>query len=296
MIIYYSRSNDVNDSEMGCHLETLCNNLPFQKGKHVTLTQHDRDRKDYNPELLNQADLVVVGLSDLDDGSCNIGKGCYDEIERAHDNNIPVIVFLKDDDTDKVFIQKLEVGDYDCDDGDDWICYGSVNLYDELISVMDHVGVGSNLDCDTGVQQVMHDIFGIEKYRELFESDDVEVYDMTTPLKNGDTVIVISSTKFDFGEHKKAADDNLYGTVSNPCAEDDGSVCVHVENIPDHGFGVCFYERADLALIESVVVEELPGTEDLVEEPKIDPYTFGKKVHDDILGDSESDDELLLLG
>jgi len=81
----------VDDSVMDVHIETLLNKLiPEHLRSNVNLTRHDRNSS-YNPQLVEDADLVLVGVPD----TYWIGKGCYEEIKTAIDNDIPVLAIFE---------------------------------------------------------------------------------------------------------------------------------------------------------------------------------------------------------
>lgn len=116
MNIYYSRSNNVDDSVLNIHIANFIDNLPQEARSRINLTKHTRG-SEYNPQLVDRADLVIVGIAR--DGF--VGKGCFTEISRAYKKEIPVLFFREDNE----FFQTLE--DFDADhsdaDSEDWRNY-----------------------------------------------------------------------------------------------------------------------------------------------------------------------------
>jgi len=120
MNIYYSRSNEVKDSEMGSLLEVLCNNIYNCDGIHeVKFTQHEQNST-YNPELLANADIVIVGVRDMDYDEPDIAKGCYSEIMNAFMLNKPVFVLLDCGDNDDPYLQQIRAVDVNLQDVECW--------------------------------------------------------------------------------------------------------------------------------------------------------------------------------
>lgn len=93
MNIYYSRSNDVKDELIDPHIQNFINRLPPYFKEKVNLTRHEKNTNSYNPELLKEADLIIVGVTNR---YHYIGKGCYEEIFRATELNIPVLFIVPD--------------------------------------------------------------------------------------------------------------------------------------------------------------------------------------------------------
>ena len=97
MKIYYSRSNEVDDKEFGVHLDTFLKAIGRVYTDKITITQHNRKLKTYKPELVEQADIVVVGTTgNIEDNVPSIAKGCYSEIMRAIELGIPVFGLSKE--------------------------------------------------------------------------------------------------------------------------------------------------------------------------------------------------------
>lgn len=83
------------DDDVLPHLKTLIDSIE-SCGFKVKLTMHDRTRSSYDANILAEADLVIVGTSDLDNSTPNIGKGVHDEIWRAcFDLDIPVGILTR---------------------------------------------------------------------------------------------------------------------------------------------------------------------------------------------------------
>lgn len=130
MKIYYSRSNDVDDSEMNVHIGTFIQNLPNDLRSNITLLKHDREEA-YDSQKVSSADLVIVGLKDMSDES-RVGKGCYSEVQSALRFNIPVLVFTKTNGNNpQVLFQNIKLDDVRLhNEGEDWKQYGYFHLYD----------------------------------------------------------------------------------------------------------------------------------------------------------------------
>lgn len=132
--IYYSRSNGVNDSEMGIHLQDFIEHLPAKIRKNIILTRHQRGKM-YDSTPLEEADLVIVGTKNFlkPYDVTSIGKGCFSEIEKAEENDIPVLLITKDLKTDKVFLQKItgaDVTELDEDDDDtSWANFAEITHF-----------------------------------------------------------------------------------------------------------------------------------------------------------------------
>lgn len=131
MVIYYTRSKEVDDSVMNVHLDNFVQSLPQEIRATLTLTKYERGTT-YNPQLVLDADLVIVGLRD--DENEVIGKGVYDECKRALEACKQVLVVRKENDSDgDIFLQEIHVEDLDIvDDGADWKEYAEISLYDSL--------------------------------------------------------------------------------------------------------------------------------------------------------------------
>jgi hypothetical protein len=128
MVIYYTRSNGVDDSVMNIHLDNFVQSLPQEIRTTLTLTKHERGTT-YNPQLVERADLVIVGLRDDEDEV--IGKGVYEECIRALQLGRQVLVVRKEDnDNGQIFLQEIREQDLDTlDDGIDWKKYAYISLY-----------------------------------------------------------------------------------------------------------------------------------------------------------------------
>lgn len=133
--IYYSRSNNVNDFDAGVHIETLIRNLPIGMDK-IELSRHTRGGI-YDRKLLDDADLVIVVANAEKDTSMYIGKGCYSEIQRATENDIPIFLIVKDLKTKKMFVQKITFDDIEEHDTDDWEKYGEIFYYNNIYDCPD---------------------------------------------------------------------------------------------------------------------------------------------------------------
>jgi hypothetical protein len=136
MKIYYSRSNDVEDTLTLPHIYAFIEALKkITNVKDVSLTYHTRNSS-YKPQLLEESDLVIVGFPDMDINSY-IGKGCATEIKNALDRNIPVYTVSYGDISDEILIEKItsaeDVVEYNLDNytrnSQVAISSGSINLY-----------------------------------------------------------------------------------------------------------------------------------------------------------------------
>lgn len=127
MKIYYSRSNNVDDSAMDVHIGTFIQNLPEELRSTVELTKYRRGST-YSPQQLDEADLVLVGMPNMNDTSY-IGKGCHSEIERAFKANKPVLVITQSRNSDEGGIaQTFSIGDVEILHRD-FQDYARINLY-----------------------------------------------------------------------------------------------------------------------------------------------------------------------
>ena len=129
MNIYYSRSNNVNDSEMNVYIDAFIENLPDHLRKVINVTNHDRG-SEYNSQLLEKADLVIVGMPDCNPNAY-IGKGCGTEIEKAFELDIPVLVITADQtiDSEMFMMQSISPEDILCRNPGDYFKYMPLNLY-----------------------------------------------------------------------------------------------------------------------------------------------------------------------
>lgn len=127
MNIYYSRSNNVDDSVMNVHIGTFIQNLPEQLRSQVTLTKYERGTT-YDPQLLHKADLVIVGMPELDP-EAYLGKGCFTEVETALKEHKPVLIISKDrSEPDRIMMQTMLRSDLNtC--GNNSVNYGKFYLY-----------------------------------------------------------------------------------------------------------------------------------------------------------------------
>lgn len=129
MVIHYSRSNGVDDSVMNIHLDNFVQSLPVEIRSNLTLTKHERGTT-YNPQLVLNADLVIVGLRDDEDAV--VGRGVHDECMHALETGKYVLVVRQEDNDDgQIFLQEIREQDLDIlDDGAKWEKYASISLFD----------------------------------------------------------------------------------------------------------------------------------------------------------------------
>lgn len=156
MNIYFSRSNDVQDRLLNAELGDFCQNLPISLGE-INITKHDRDQK-YNPLHLKRADLVIVGITNE---SKTIGKGCFEEIKKAQDMNIPILYLITDKDDNAFFTNLsggLQEGGYD--KGDSMVHYAHLETllwsdwhHDETLS---HYIEAGNEEIDLNQDYTFH--------------------------------------------------------------------------------------------------------------------------------------------
>ena len=158
MKIYYSRSNEVMDSNINPHLIALTNIISQELGGcPITLTKHSRG-KDYNPQLVTDADIVIVGTTELDPNN-GIAKGCYTEIMLAYKHDIPVFAFVEEDEG-LVFLHQV-LGDPDRTDisienEKCWqIGHAELNLYGDFSDVEESK---LRIACD------FHDIYSVRSF------------------------------------------------------------------------------------------------------------------------------------
>lgn len=112
------------------HLDTFIQNLPSDLRSNITLLKHNREGA-YDSQKVSSADLVIVGLKDMDDTS-KIGKGCYSEVHTALEFKIPILVFTKTKGSNpQVLFQNIKLEDVRINNGgEDWKRYGYFHLYD----------------------------------------------------------------------------------------------------------------------------------------------------------------------
>ena len=132
MNIYYSRSNEVDDSRVRPLIHEFISNFP-DNGKAVNLTEYKRGST-YNPELVENADMVIVGVS-KEAMHAPVAKGCFDEIKKALKLNKPVCVIgtFKENSS---FIQLITISDLTVNNVDNWktgygyiYCFQKNNTY-----------------------------------------------------------------------------------------------------------------------------------------------------------------------
>lgn len=148
MKIYYSRSNEVDDSKVLPHINSILDVIQKYTGKRPKLTMHKRGR-DYNPELVDEADFVIVGVDDMKSRTAEIAKGCYTEIIKARElsksvfvvhtkKNVTGIEWVAGRDcvlTNEAIWQKGYARINLCEKfTDDWTFRTSINNYDHLIN------------------------------------------------------------------------------------------------------------------------------------------------------------------
>ena len=192
MNIYYSRSNEVEDHKIDPLLEMFCQNLPNKARTELVLMKHRRGST-YDPDILDGADLVLVGVTDLDSSLPEIAKGCYSEILRALNLNIPVAVFFDDEELG-ICIQTITTPDIKVQDvGTYQLGYARLNIYDELESVIDENS--DHHGCDIKNPQFVEDflvqIYGLDKFNELFHP---EYNDIKQELSKREVAVVNGTT------------------------------------------------------------------------------------------------------
>jgi len=131
MKIYYSRSNEVDDSKVLPLITQLIENLPNYGEKVHKLTYH-KIGSTYKPELVDEADIIIVG-SINENGHIrrnSIAKGCFSELERAFNKNKPVLI-IKEDDHRIPFVQNILSSDISIKNKNNWgLGYGEICNYD----------------------------------------------------------------------------------------------------------------------------------------------------------------------
>ena len=186
MNIYYSRSNEVKDCRIDPLLEMFYQNLPNKK---VMLTKHKRGDS-YDPSLLDKADLVLVGTTDLQDTYPEIAKGCYSELHRAFEAGIPVAVFWEDGEHG-ICLQTVRDCDVETFNTDTYqLGYGHINLYDDLEDVCGDV-YGCRIVDPQHVEDFLVEIYGLDKFNELFHP---EYSDIKEDLSKPETAVVNGTT------------------------------------------------------------------------------------------------------
>lgn len=108
MQIYYARGNEVNDSKYESFIKSL--GLAYEEltDEDCKITQHNRLRSGYNPQLLTGSDCVVMVTAYPEENRLQIGVGLYQEIYRACENNIPVYVLSKKTNSSITFLYRID--------------------------------------------------------------------------------------------------------------------------------------------------------------------------------------------
>jgi len=180
MKVYYSRSNEVNDSIILPQIEELLNNMPIAR-HNIKLSMYKRGST-YTSKDLDEADLVIVGLSNSLNNA-KIARGTYTEIESAINNDQAVIVLGEDKYTNKIFFQNLyQKGSelYKDNPRQFTVGYGHINLFNTCNSVgndgREHVG--AFIDSPTKIKKAFIKIYKYT-YDEIMEStEDIEFYQL----------------------------------------------------------------------------------------------------------------------
>jgi len=91
-MIYYSRSNDVEDLNNEAYIRKFINYLAVETGEGCSFTRHARGTI-YSVEKFKKADIVIVAVKDYDRV---IGRGCYGEIIMALNLKKPVFLLSEE--------------------------------------------------------------------------------------------------------------------------------------------------------------------------------------------------------
>lgn len=130
MNIYYSRSKEVNDSLVEPQLGIIVNKIREYWGIKADVTKYQGGAYDKN--LVTNADLIIVGITEHDDRTEKyyIGKGCYTEIRRAFSNDIPVAVLCQCNKSDRWFLQYLKEDDLIIENASTWSAgHSKLNIF-----------------------------------------------------------------------------------------------------------------------------------------------------------------------
>lgn len=211
MVIYYTRSNGVDDSVMNVHLDNFVQSLPTEVRSTVQLTKHTRGTT-YNPQLVVGADLVIVGLKDDEDAV--IGRGVYEECLRALQLGKQVLVVRKETVTnEQVFLQEIREADLDIrdDDGADWKRYAEISLFDYCIVTRKPLSVDQHdLDNDVILNFMLGDTEETKEYMRLKYPNFVGSSARTTAMPEIDDMFdVFSSSTVPVSHTENAVNDVL---------------------------------------------------------------------------------------
>ena len=189
MKIYYSRSNEVEDEKVLPLIAQFISNLPNYGGTPHELTYHKRGSI-YNSELVNEADIIIVGISEEYVGNVNrveVGKGCFTECGNAFGMGKPVLVIKNDTDNNKPFIQNVKPRDFKVKNEHTWqIGYGTINIYtkyyDRGISIHENSCYDSYIDSSLEVHTFMMNV--MPKLKTAYGIGETKDKDLYTSLLN----------------------------------------------------------------------------------------------------------------
>lgn len=154
MKIYYSRSNEVDDEKIRPLITQFIENLPNNTA--VELTEYKRGST-YNPELVSNADIVIVGITADTPNYVGVAKGCYEEMLRAFESNKTVLVIGKHD-KGRPFIQTVCETDLSIENQNTWrLGYGKVHIFNENCRVNSGSdGITGFIDNDSDVSRFIN--------------------------------------------------------------------------------------------------------------------------------------------
>ena len=148
MKIYYSRTNGTNDAINGAVLQEIIKNLDIVSN--VELMRYESGEP-YGYGKLDSADVMIIGYNYdniINEGCCLVvGKGVYDECNRAFNRNIPVYFINVDYNeyyeihnpfsNEFVGLERIELSDdsddiYVINNGKDWKNYAEITIHDDI--------------------------------------------------------------------------------------------------------------------------------------------------------------------
>jgi len=150
----------VDDAERRPLIAQFIANLPKYDGSEHILSEHQKGGT-YKPQLVEEADLIIVAVANEVSNYVDIAKGCYSEIQSAFAAGIPVVVIGTFGNT-KPFMQTIKKGDLRIQNEDVWqVGYAQINIYNTTggLNVGDKAGeIDSEAKVDTFVTSFMTDL------------------------------------------------------------------------------------------------------------------------------------------
>lgn len=312
MRIYYSRSNEVEDGVYNPLLQDFIMELPEQLRKHVLLTKYDRNGGGYDPELLEKADLVIVGIKEYEKNLAyyDIAKGCASEIEKASKLDIPVLLLHtgKHDDQKVMMLQSITYDNVTIRDHTNWqIGYADLSVYSSLEECIDEDIPACELE-GPAVGDIIFDIYTESEVKRLMNGGSIhtdrnsKILPKLTlkDLKPGDRLKIL---KADENHYLHPSTIGLVGKLSS--IMDDNSLCIYVYASGDssacEGFNAIFIK--DLSCVEKMPNDTvLTGlkADDWRNDPSSDIFVGCDDsvtiTNHQVSDESDMNEDLLLLG